>query len=216
VIKCHIRHNSSSNYSTVNILWRNKQHRIHVTQRSDCMGSCKSNYHAIMTTTSPYNVYKNYLRLRLPQKVFILQPRSSYLTFIFLFSRFHFDDLQLPMQSLKLWVRITLRRGVLNTTLCDKACQWLTEGRWFYPGTPISSINKIDHHDIVERLLKVALNTIALTPKLFGGYSCKLWSSVIFKCVQNHSISQDIIMSSTNLMKLSLCALLCVALGYFL
>jgi len=30
---------------------------------------------------------------------------------------------------------------------------------WFYPGTPVSSTNKIDRHDITEILLKVALNT---------------------------------------------------------
>jgi hypothetical protein len=32
-------------------------------------------------------------------------------------------------------------------------------GRWFFPGTPVSSINKTDHHDITEVLLKMALNT---------------------------------------------------------
>ena len=30
----------------------------------------------------------------------------------------------------------------LATTLCDKVCQWLAEGRWFSPGTPVSSTNK--------------------------------------------------------------------------
>jgi hypothetical protein len=30
------------------------------------------------------------------------------------------------------------------------------------PGTPVSSTNKTDHHDIAEFLLKVALNTINL------------------------------------------------------
>jgi hypothetical protein len=35
--------------------------------------------------------------------------------------------------------------------------------RWFSPGTLVSSINKTDHHDITEILLKVALNTITLT-----------------------------------------------------
>jgi hypothetical protein len=29
------------------------------------------------------------------------------------------------LSSLKLWVRIPLRRDVLDTTLCDKGCQWL-------------------------------------------------------------------------------------------
>jgi hypothetical protein len=33
-------------------------------------------------------------------------------------------------------------------------------GRWFSPGTPVSSTNKTDLHDITEVLLKVALNTI--------------------------------------------------------
>jgi hypothetical protein len=49
---------------------------------------------------------------------------------------------------------------VLDATLCDKVCQWLEAGRWFSPGTPVSSTNKIDRHDITEILLKVALNTI--------------------------------------------------------
>jgi hypothetical protein len=31
---------------------------------------------------------------------------------------------------------------------------------WFSPGTPISSTNKSDRHDITDILLKVALNTI--------------------------------------------------------
>jgi hypothetical protein len=33
-------------------------------------------------------------------------------------------------------------RGVLDTTLCDKVCHWLVTGRWFSPGTPVSSTNK--------------------------------------------------------------------------
>jgi len=35
-------------------------------------------------------------------------------------------------------------------------------GRWFSPGTPVSSTNKPDRQDIAEILLKVALNTIIL------------------------------------------------------
>ena len=38
--------------------------------------------------------------------------------------------------------------------------QWLVTGRWFSSGTPVSSTNKTDSHDITEILLKVALNTI--------------------------------------------------------
>jgi hypothetical protein len=40
-------------------------------------------------------------------------------------------------------------------TLCDKVCQWLATGRWFSPGTAVSSINKADLHDITEIFLKV-------------------------------------------------------------
>ena len=59
-----------------------------------------------------------------------------------------------------------LKRCVLDTTLCDKLCQWLATGRWFSPGTPISTTNKTDRHDhdITEILLKVASNAITLTP----------------------------------------------------
>ena len=64
------------------------------------------------------------------------------------------------LSPLMLWVRISLGRGVLNTTLCDTVCQWLAAGRWFSPGTRVFSINKTDHHDISEILLKEALNTI--------------------------------------------------------
>jgi hypothetical protein len=56
-------------------------------------------------------------------------------------------------------VRISLRRGVLDITLCDNVCQKLTTGRCFSPGTPVSSTNKTDSHDITEILLEVALST---------------------------------------------------------
>jgi len=49
-----------------------------------------------------------------------------------------------------LWVRIPLRRGVLETTLCDKDGQWLATGLWFSPVTPVSSFNKSDCHDITN------------------------------------------------------------------
>jgi hypothetical protein len=50
--------------------------------------------------------------------------------------------------------------GVLDTTLCDKDCQWHATGHSFYPGTPVSSTNKTDRRAIAEILLKVALNII--------------------------------------------------------
>ena len=56
-----------------------------------------------------------------------------------------------------LWVRIPLRWGILDTTLCDKVCHW------FSPGTLVSSTNNNDCYYITEILLKVALNTKTVT-----------------------------------------------------
>jgi hypothetical protein len=39
----------------------------------------------------------------------------------------------------------------------DKVYQLLAHGRWFSPGTPVSSTTKTGRHDIAEILLKVAL-----------------------------------------------------------
>jgi hypothetical protein len=54
---------------------------------------------------------------------------------------------------LTLWVQ-TLLRSVLDTTLCDKVCQWLVTGLWFSQGTLVSSTNKTDCHNVTEILLK--------------------------------------------------------------
>ena len=56
----------------------------------------------------------------------------------------------ISLQVLCLWP------GVNHTTLCDKVRQWLTTGQWFSLGTPVSSTNKTDCHDITE----ILLNTI--------------------------------------------------------
>jgi len=43
--------------------------------------------------------------------------------------------------------------------LCETFCQLQAAGRWFSPGTPISTTNQTDRRSITEILLKVALNT---------------------------------------------------------
>ena len=58
------------------------------------------------------------------------------------------------LSTLTLWVRILHRRSVLDTTLCDKVHQLIVAGRWFSPGTHVSSTNKTDCHNITEILLK--------------------------------------------------------------
>ena len=76
------------------------------------------------------------------------------------------------LSPLTLWVWIPLRQGVVDTTLCDKVCQWLSAGQWFLLGTLVSSTNKTDLHDIAEILLKVALNISTLT--LYSFCCCHL------------------------------------------
>jgi hypothetical protein len=92
------------------------------------------------------------------------------------------------LPPLACWV-IETKNNVLDTTLCDKVCQWLATGRWFSPGTPDTSTNNTDRHDKTEILLKVALNTITLTitpriihegPYVFGCSIKALW----FSCSQ--------------------------------
>jgi hypothetical protein len=77
-----------------------------------------------------------------------------------------------------LWVQI-LWWGAPDKILCDKGCQWFVAGLWF---SPVSSNNKIDCHDNIEILLKVALNTINLT-LLYSGFHL----SVIKRYTIKHS-----------------------------
>jgi hypothetical protein len=44
-------------------------------------------------------------------------------------------------------------KRVLDTTLCNKVCQWLPAGRWF---SPVSSTNKTDLHDTIEILWNIS------------------------------------------------------------
>ena len=72
------------------------------------------------------------------------------------------------LSPLILWVRIPLRRGVLDTTLYDKVYQWLAASRWFSPGTPVSSNNKTDRHDIVGIVVENSVKYHNPNPNLIG------------------------------------------------
>jgi hypothetical protein len=55
---------------------------------------------------------------------------------------------------------VIYRKGCIRLAAAsDKVYQLLAHGRWFSPGTPASSTTKTRRHDIVEILLKAALNT---------------------------------------------------------
>jgi len=78
-----------------------------------------------------------------------------------------------------------ISRSVLDTTLCDKVCQWLTIGRWFSQGTAVSSSIKTDRHEITEILLKAALNTIKPRKKI-------VFCILIFTCECYHRLKISI------------------------
>ena len=101
------------------------------------------------------------------------------------------------LSPLTLWVGILLRQGVLDT-LGNKVWEWLATGCLFSPGTPVSSINKTDHHDITEILLNTInhkpvfiLNTLILLSvhcvfllQVFTKNSSK----IKYKCVVCHNM----------------------------
>jgi hypothetical protein len=51
----------------------------------------------------------------------------------------------------------------METTIVLRIDGW----RWFSPSTPVPSTNKIDHHEIAEILLKVALNLFRVSSNIF-------------------------------------------------
>jgi hypothetical protein len=81
------------------------------------------------------------------------------------------------LSPITLWVRIPLRWGVLDTTVCHKVCQWFATNWSFSPVTPVSSTMKTDRHDISAILLEVVLNTITKTKPscLLRMLLCNMW-----------------------------------------
>ena len=73
-------------------------------------------------------------------------------------------------------------RCILDTTICDKVCQWLVTCQWFSLWPPVFSTNKTDRHDIAEILLKVAFNTLTQTLLIINmhPFFWKYWCSVVF------------------------------------
>ena len=72
--------------------------------------------------------------------------------------------IRLPVQSVPMTTKV-VSLNPTHSEVCSIQCyviKWLVAGRWFSPGTPVSSTNKTDCHNITEILLKVALNTTNL------------------------------------------------------
>jgi hypothetical protein len=60
---------------------------------------------------------------------------------------------------------VLITTNVVSSNPAQARCLWLATGQWFSAGTPFSSTNKTDLHDITEILLKLSFNTITLTPQ---------------------------------------------------
>ena len=70
----------------------------------------------------------------------------------------------------------------------------LPTGQWFYPDTPICSINNIDRHDVADILLKSDLKSTITTDISF--FTCKQWflrlyihsvcMGLLFKKIEQH------------------------------
>ena len=63
------------------------------------------------------------------------------------------------------------------TTLCHKICQLLATDRWFSVGSPVSSTNKTDRHDITECLLTVVIGgqLKSTTVQRYQSFPYPLW-----------------------------------------
>jgi len=70
------------------------------------------------------------------------------------------------------------------------------KGQWFSAGTPVSSTNKTDLHNITEILLKVTLNTInqtflcsdfLLPPQMHANY-CSLSTTFVLQALEVESV----------------------------
>jgi hypothetical protein len=60
-------------------------------------------------------------------------------------------------------------------TYNDKVCQWLTTDRWFSPGTPVSSTNKTECHDITEMFF-LYIYTYLFSSLTFLHFNLLLWN----------------------------------------
>jgi hypothetical protein len=89
--------------------------------------------------------------------------------------------LKLPRINYSCELESRLWRGVLDITLCDKNLSVSCDRAVVFPGTPVSSINKIDRHDIAEILLKVALNTTTITPCPYSNHHFHIVLSILFQ-----------------------------------
>ena len=111
---------------------------------TDCVGSCKYNYHTITIKTAPHNYQKETKTLKI-----INQWVQIQWGYVFR------NILVYTNNSLKIMYN---KCKTLSNYFQYFPTYMLAHGRWYSPGTPASSTTKTGGHDIAEIFLKVALN----------------------------------------------------------
>ena len=86
------------------------------------------------------------------------------------------------ISPLTLWVRISLMASCTRYNIMWSRFSMTCRKSMVYPDTLVSSINKTDHNDITAILLKVAVNTIALTNILYIKTISALSNRFVFYC----------------------------------
>ena len=82
----------------------------------------------------------------------------------------------------------------------DNVYQLLAHGRWFSPGSPVSSTTKTGRHDIAEILLKVALSTkdqIKSNHPNDIRVSLIILKSLQLECIKSIAYTLDILLSAS-------------------
>jgi hypothetical protein len=73
---------------------------------------------------------------------------------------------------------------LLDTTLCDKVCRWIVTGWLFSQGTPVSSTNKTDCHDIpVTEISGIKRHTLIALVVVNSTTTMKLYGLGILMCI---------------------------------
>jgi hypothetical protein len=128
-----------------------------------------------------------------------------YITFSWIFTTIYaisvYHHLSCELESRSWW-------SVLDTTLCDKICQWLEADRWFSLSTPVSSSNKTDplfihvwhryHRCCQDLLFKYTYLFILIYTRIYSRSSSPLippsflqWKNCIIFILQNWTESES-------------------------
>ena len=98
-------------------------------------------------------------------------------------------ELQLPLQSVPITTNVVSSNPAQSRCIRYNIMWWSVsvtcDRSVIFSGTPVSSTNKTDSHDIPKILLKVALNTITLIPPtpliIMEGYVLSAWHVHVVK-----------------------------------